>query len=840
MKNILVLLIATTTLITAHSQGELPIDLNTGRPIISIPIATISNHEISESVNLVYDASGVRVQQPSGNYGIGWDLQAGGSIRREVRSLPDDFYGFNTDPRRGWLYTNPATGVPFGADIGNFNTASSEATQYGKLNGFNYIYDTEPDVFYYNFGGITGKFVLDNSNPSVVHLVPLADLKVDMQWDTDLNKITGFVITTNDGIKYTFDKTYVESKTTYALNGAVEFFKNDYTLYKTSTSYHTEWKLTKVQSPLGATLTYTFIDLYPITAYDTAIVSIKNSSGNGYTRKKIYYTKKTYTPSRISSIISSSGTTVSINNSTQVSKITIQDSRRIIGNNSNLSYVKEYDLSYSTVTVNSYPRYFLSTLQEKSGCDQLPPYKFSYVGASDNQNLPSPDSKSIDFWGYYNNRVNTTLAPTAYYYPLLANAEQYRLYPIPGYVGTSYSCVDADRTPDPTAMLLGTLNFIQYPYGGYTSIIYEPHQYYDAQSLQTYIGGGLRVKSVTYFDGVRTNGTIVKNLVYTDSTSTCSGRLVSRPLFALPTKEYRDPITGTVINKGTDWSYLTARTEEDISLQETSSGSPVIYQEVKIYRPGSGWARHEFLCPGMYGTTATGNWTPTTNSIARSNTSLVTGGVITSGTWTFANAPNPNFEHERGLVWRKREYNEANIEVRRTRTYYQYLYKTKASTSPYTIYGIRYEYYPYSSTSSTPNNTFSYSKYNWLADVAKVTFIEKVTNFDVASNSKYNFNLTEYAYESDNHRLLNRKKETAPDGTLYSTRMVYPLDYGTIPVGADTTSQMIGNLVSTFRNGSPIEQYTTVLKSGVGEVEKQRLALLRDSIISELHLQYFH
>jgi hypothetical protein len=47
----------------SFSQGELPVDINTGRPMIGVPLTTISSHEISDNVSLVYNATGVRVQR---------------------------------------------------------------------------------------------------------------------------------------------------------------------------------------------------------------------------------------------------------------------------------------------------------------------------------------------------------------------------------------------------------------------------------------------------------------------------------------------------------------------------------------------------------------------------------------------------------------------------------------------------------------------------------------------------------------------------------------------------------------------------------------------------------
>ncbi|MFM8912205.1 MAG: hypothetical protein ACKOE6_04675, partial [Flammeovirgaceae bacterium] len=111
-----------------------------------------------------------------------------------------------------------------------------------------------------------------------------------------------------------------------------------------------------------------------------------------------------------------------------LTRVTWNDSR-----NAN-TYIKQYDLTYNTVVSNigSYNRYFLATIAETSGCDHYPPYRFSYI--NNGRDLPSPGSNDVDFWGYYNGANNIAdKIPTMYYYPLLPPAEQFLLYPIPGY-----------------------------------------------------------------------------------------------------------------------------------------------------------------------------------------------------------------------------------------------------------------------------------------------------------------------------------------------------------------------------------------------------------------------
>src|SRR5690242_16716676 len=79
------------------AQDEIPVDMHTGRPVIQIPLVTISDHDLSETVGLTYNASGIRLEDQGGIAGLGWDLQAGGGVYRQVRGLPDDYAGPGSD-----------------------------------------------------------------------------------------------------------------------------------------------------------------------------------------------------------------------------------------------------------------------------------------------------------------------------------------------------------------------------------------------------------------------------------------------------------------------------------------------------------------------------------------------------------------------------------------------------------------------------------------------------------------------------------------------------------------------------------------------------------------------
>ena len=77
--------------------GNIPVSIYTGVPNISVPIYEIKVRDITVPISLSYHASGVRVGDESSRVGLGWVLNAGGMISRNIinrddlQELPDAF-----------------------------------------------------------------------------------------------------------------------------------------------------------------------------------------------------------------------------------------------------------------------------------------------------------------------------------------------------------------------------------------------------------------------------------------------------------------------------------------------------------------------------------------------------------------------------------------------------------------------------------------------------------------------------------------------------------------------------------------------------------------------------
>lgn len=162
------------------------VNLFTGQANVSVPIFSFKNNSgISASVSLVYmGGSGIQVGESPTFTGLGWYLNAGGSITRTVRGMPDDM------PTNGFLY---AATIP--ADW--------------RSNGNKYYHDSldaQQDIFQYSFPGHSGKFYIGKNGQIIT--VPLSKIRIIPTYQTaTLNHQTlkSFRIIAEDGIKYDFE-----------------------------------------------------------------------------------------------------------------------------------------------------------------------------------------------------------------------------------------------------------------------------------------------------------------------------------------------------------------------------------------------------------------------------------------------------------------------------------------------------------------------------------------------------------------------------------------------------------------------------------------------------------
>ena len=216
--------------------GEIPVGLHTGTPNIDLEMWKIKLTDFQMPISVSYHASGHRVEESASWMGLGWTLNAGGIITRSVKGIPDESpYG-----TVGYLHEE----IP------------SEFYQFGALNETHGVYiresaqnlnDTEPDSFFFNFNGYTGKFTLDTNG--VPHITSFQKLKIEIIWNSNT-----WIITDPNGTKYEFGGLHTEYNTSHVLSynksgtfiGTSEMFNGVVDHY-----FPTAWYLKRVISPLG-------------------------------------------------------------------------------------------------------------------------------------------------------------------------------------------------------------------------------------------------------------------------------------------------------------------------------------------------------------------------------------------------------------------------------------------------------------------------------------------------------------------------------------------------------------------------------------------------------------
>lgn len=471
--------IASPNAASLGKYGDYPVSYNTGLPQISIPFYTVKEGPLSLPISISYHAAGLKVMEAASSVGAGWALNAGGVITRSVVGGPDDRgylnnnthghfsnYGFNSylfDPAGGAsgsdCYTFPESNIAIPAD-GEF--------MYGHRDG-------EPDLFFFNFGGYSGKFYFRDDRTPVI--VPEEDFKIEPILEGANDNIVGFTITSPDGVKYFFGKNQnsdgninaVETTSPYTLDNGLS-----------SGNVISSWYLNKVKT---ADDKFSIDLIYLSEKYSDYAISMFPVSD--WASNKHFDLVKNYIDGvRLSQVNFSNGNVklLSVGVRTDLGQFTVKTITDMVNTESksldtikitdNQSFCKNFILYHSYFQDNTTPlssdlfsgtivtdtkRLRLDSIKEKT-CDnsiEIPPYKFSYTTPSGDF-APRRLSFGQDHWGYYNGQVNSGLIP------------EYTWNEVTKYAG-------ANREANAATIAYGSLNKIDYPTGGYTQFDFEPN-----------------------------------------------------------------------------------------------------------------------------------------------------------------------------------------------------------------------------------------------------------------------------------------------------------------------------------------------------------------------------
>ena len=414
----------------------MPVNEAAGTPSISIPLYEVHSGSLDLPLSISYHASGIRVTDQASWVGLGWALNAGGVITRQVRGRPDERpNGF------GQHYNQ----VP------NRNTLSvdRDETLLSEVAGSRIDY--QPDLYSYNMGGQAGSFMLGNDG--VFHTLPLQPVRIRLQPDTT------FLLTDAHGVNYWFAR----RETSYSTGRP-----------PASVHYTSSWYLSRVVSADRADTirleyeTYTLVTpsvqqqrslVFSIDKVSDLDIGGPSPGPQDSFSETISYTHQI--TCRLRRIVFRAGQ-ITFNTATrqdvpadrQLMAVTV-----VTRGQDTLRQVRFYHSYFGDA-----PRLRLDSLATTSPGPRLPPHRFTYNPLD----LPGQLFGSRDHWGYYNGAT-----PIGSGQPSGSNL----LIPdIPVVYRSAMAVyIAADREPNPAFVQAAILTDIGYPTGGKQHFTYEPN-----------------------------------------------------------------------------------------------------------------------------------------------------------------------------------------------------------------------------------------------------------------------------------------------------------------------------------------------------------------------------
>jgi len=472
---------------------EVPVNLYQGLPQISIPIYEIKVGGVSVPIALKYHASGFRVSETASSVGMGWSLEAGGTLSRTLRGGDDEHAnGYLNSNDARWFFNS--SGYPKLEDGLNYNSSSYDGVTYNQLTYSNLcqLYDkhkegkidTEPDLYTFSAPGFSGKFVYNLDRK--VHFVPHQNVEISSDNSATQGK-NWYTLTSAQGVEYTFG-----SETGAA--GHIE--KNYSRIYSYSTTspisldqdpdyiYNAAWHLSKI-----VTKNSTEPVLFEYETETTETISLTNQSmgfgiinggmlaQNGLLNAQESKTKTITEGGRLKTITGPEGIEIRFIYET-IERKDLKGGHRLktIEIKKYGVLIKKYELSHSYFgEINSYDTCYLKLdmVREYSGQDgskYLPAYILSYHQDEFGNYFPTPigrNSYAQDEWGFYNaqNINKTDFIPA------------FKEYPSGIYPQGLYYKNGANREINEAVNRCGMLTKIQYPTGGYHELVYEQNDY---------------------------------------------------------------------------------------------------------------------------------------------------------------------------------------------------------------------------------------------------------------------------------------------------------------------------------------------------------------------------
>ena len=810
--------------------GDIPVNQFTGIPDISIPLCTVSEGDLELPISLNYHPASVQVNSHPGWTGLGWSLLAGGAITRAQNGFCDE------------QKTSQGTGIGFyynysRLNVSDWNTVNkmkdlAEVMTYGDPY---WPVDPLADEFNFNFMGYSGKFIMGadgqwkvtGADQIKVVIDPTDGMVNYNQLPTDIRyPMPG---TAMDFFYYYFNKfkLITPDGTTYEFGGlnATEY-SVPYRAQLTSYVIPTTWFLSKVTSPTGRIINFTYergtmmcmlAHQYGYSKYNRpggsgwfslnpdcsgTSVNLARQPGVGHLIFPVYLKNITTSYGTYEFIRSESTELkyhtfdlwgddpftpwddfVYVENPTtelkwyKLDKINIRDE--------NNSLYKTFDFKYTNSADTRLK--LLSVTESDNGGARNGKYVFNYNG----EPLPVYSADQVDHWGFYNGYdVQSFHANTI--------EEWINLYP-------------TARVPDQTGRYIRAelLERVTYPTGGYTLYDYEPHRYRkvvntDRTQLITYgqdqPGGGARIKKVSSYqkDGTLT-GTKEYFYVKNYTTSADVSQLPSSGILGGLSQYYWPGYTGRDLDNNS-FTYDLFSSNSLLPSFVNAQGSHIGYSEVIERTSGNGYTRTVFS-----------NFEADVHGISHMDETPFNYIDATRSVYS----PTTSKSLERGFPQLQEVFDEASNKVKATSTWYQ-------STSTNYVPGLDLEHFDVCSNVTASAQIWfgtSFKKYTY--NYAKIKEETSVYDSDHAGSVT---TTTQYRYNGN--KVIDQIVESASDGKAATTEMRYATEVanGATPTDAEALAiaRMAGSTnminvpveVTEYRDGkvtkSAIRKFKTV------------------------------
>jgi len=511
--------------------ANVPVDEHTGIPSVVLPIDQLSGRQLSVPITLSYHAAGNKVQDVASNVGLGFVLNAGGVVTRVMRGLPDE-------SAQGYQYNGKKV----------YSSNDLDSVYLNKV--INNKVDGEPDMFYFNFLGHTGKMVVDTlGNAQYLPDQGIRVIRHPIHNNPDSTN-NPWVLRDFSGTTYVFGSD-TSSKEVTVVNLAGQPITKAIT-------YVSSWYLAQVITPDGKeTMNFNY-NSGPDMSYEQYrnVITYLIQNNCTDTRTGIFSSKVTHKD------VTAAIDTATVNVSTVIQVLSpkylssIQNdmgsvtfsygSRLDLSGGLALSQVKVFNIDDSATPLKTYTfneSYFSSpnpnsptdpdskrlrldcvTLQGRSAeTKQL--FVFTY---NEQTQLPPRNSNNVDHWGYYTTLDNRGGSP-----PVTLTTDKY---------GNYVEAFD-QRGPDSVRIQANILTKVRNVNGGYTNFIYEMDTY--KSDGQISMGGGLRIKTIIENDSLGQVVPVITQYTYTLNDGTSSGEVYNAvPYYVQGITNYQ---AGTVV-----------------------------------------------------------------------------------------------------------------------------------------------------------------------------------------------------------------------------------------------------------------------------------------------------